>query len=34
MQKEESVLTELDYEIECPRCHDVMELSSSFNALS
>jgi hypothetical protein len=33
-QKEESVLTELDHEIECPRCNDVMELASSFNALA
>jgi hypothetical protein len=32
-QKEESVLTELDHEIECPRCNDVMELGSSFDAL-
>jgi hypothetical protein len=33
-QKEESVLTDLDHEIECPRCNDVMELGSSFNALA
>jgi Zn finger protein HypA/HybF involved in hydrogenase expression len=33
-QKEEPVLTELDTEIQCPRCNDVMELSSSFDALA
>ena len=33
-QKEESALTELDHEIECPRCNDVMELGFSFNALA
>lgn len=32
-QKEEPALTELDNEIECPRCNDVMELNSSFDAL-
>jgi hypothetical protein len=32
-QKEESVITELDTEIECPRCNDVMELCSSFDKL-
>jgi hypothetical protein len=32
-QKEESVLSELDMEMECPRCNDVMELNSSFDAL-
>jgi hypothetical protein len=31
-QKEEPVITELDNEIECPRCNDLMELSSSFDA--
>lgn len=29
-QKEEPVLTELDMEIECPRCNGLMELHSSF----
>jgi hypothetical protein len=29
----ESVLTELDNDIECPRCNDVMELHSSFDKL-
>jgi phage FluMu protein Com len=29
----ESVLTELDNEIECPRCNDIMELHSSFDKL-
>jgi transcription elongation factor Elf1 len=33
-QKEESVLTELDTEIECPRCNDIMELSSTFDTLA
>jgi hypothetical protein len=32
--KEESVLTELDHEIECPRCNDVMELNSNFDSLA
>jgi hypothetical protein len=32
-QKEEPVLTELDNEIECPRCHEYMELQSSFDRL-
>ena len=32
-QKEESILTEVDNEIECPRCDDIMELSSSFDKL-
>jgi len=30
---EEPVLTELDMEIECPRCHEMMELQSSFDRL-
>ena len=30
-QIKELVLTELDNEIECPRCHEVMELQSSFD---
>ena len=32
-QKEEPVITELDNEIECPRCNDIMELNSKFDAL-
>ncbi len=32
-QKEESVITELDNEIECPRCAGTMELHSSFDKL-
>ena len=32
-QREEPVITELDNEIECPRCNDVMELNSSFDKL-
>jgi hypothetical protein len=32
-QKEESVIKELDMEMECPRCNDVMELCSSFDKL-
>ena len=32
-QKEEPVITELDNEIECPRCAGIMELNSSFDKL-
>lgn len=32
-QKEEPVLTELDVEIQCPRCNEIMELNSKFDAL-
>ena len=32
-QTEEPLLTELDTEIECPRCHETMELQSSFDNL-
>jgi uncharacterized protein (DUF983 family) len=32
-QKEEPVLPELDMEIECPRCNDIMELHSNFDKL-
>jgi hypothetical protein len=32
-QEKEPVLTELDNEIECPRCHEFMELQSSFDKL-
>ena len=32
-QKDELVLSELDNEIECPRCNDLMELCSSFDKL-
>lgn len=32
-QKEEQVITELDNEIECPRCNEIMELCSSFDKL-
>jgi hypothetical protein len=32
-QKEEPVLTELDMEMECPRCNEIMELRSSFDEL-
>jgi hypothetical protein len=33
-QKEEPVLTELDNEIECPRCNETMELQSNFDKLT
>lgn len=33
-QKDEQTLTELDHEIECPRRNDIMELSSTFDALA
>jgi len=32
-QKEDPVITELDNEIECPRCNDIMELCSSIDKL-
>jgi hypothetical protein len=31
--KEEPLITELDNEIECPRCNETMELCSSFDKL-
>ncbi len=33
-QTQEPALTELDNEIECPRCHEIMELQSSFDKLN
>jgi hypothetical protein len=32
-QKEEPMISELDNEIECPRCYEIMELCSSFDKL-
>jgi hypothetical protein len=32
-QEQESVFYELDNEIECPRCHDFMELYSKYDGL-
>ena len=32
-QQQESVSSELDNEIECPRCHEIMELYSKFDEL-
>jgi hypothetical protein len=32
-QKQEPVITELDNEIECPRCNETMALCSSFDKL-
>jgi hypothetical protein len=32
-QEERPVLTELDNEIECPRCNEMMELQSNFDKL-
>ena len=32
-RKEEPVLSELDMEIQCPRCNEIMELCSSFDKL-
>ena len=32
-QENEPAITELDNEIECPRCHEFMELQSSFDKL-
>ena len=31
--EEEQTIKEIDREIECPRCHDVMALSSDFDKL-
>ena len=33
-QKEEPVIAELDNEIECPRCNEIMKLCSSFDKLA
>ncbi len=33
-QEEDALLSQLDVEIECPRCHDIMELFSKFDDLS
>lgn len=33
-QKENVLADQLDFEIECPRCKDVMELFSEFDRLS
>ena len=32
-RKEEPVLSELDMEIQCPRCDEILELCSSFDKL-
>ena len=32
-QEENPMLSELDTEIECPRCNEIMELCSSFDKL-
>jgi hypothetical protein len=32
-QKEEPMITELDNEVECPLCHEIMELHSNFDKL-
>jgi phage FluMu protein Com len=32
-QEENSILSELDTEIECPRCNEIMELHSKFDEL-
>ena len=32
-QNEDPVITELDNEVECPQCSDIMELNSKFDAL-
>jgi metal-responsive CopG/Arc/MetJ family transcriptional regulator len=33
-QKPESLISQLDIEIECPRCNEVLELSSDFDRIS
>jgi len=32
-QREKKTLQDLEQEIECPRCYDIMSLSSDFNGL-
>jgi hypothetical protein len=32
-EEKEPVLSELDHEIECPRCNEIMELYSKFDEL-
>ena len=32
-QKERTPMNDIDREIECPRCHDIMILSSDFDKL-
>jgi hypothetical protein len=32
-QPKEEPMTELDIEMECPKCHDIMEVCSSFDKL-
>lgn len=34
LEKEDVLVEQLNFEIECPRCSDVMELSSEFDYLS
>ena len=33
-QREEPMLSELDMEIQCPKCNETMELCSSFDKLA
>jgi phage FluMu protein Com len=33
-QKEDVLIEQLNFEIECPRCSDIMELCSEFDHLS
>jgi hypothetical protein len=33
-KEEDSSLSELDIETECPRCHEIMELHSDFEVLA
>jgi hypothetical protein len=32
-KEDDKIMQELEYEIECPRCYDVMTLSSEFDSL-
>ena len=32
-EQKAGVLTDIEYEIECPRCHDTMTLQSDFDSL-
>ena len=34
VEKEDVLVEQLNFEIECPRCSDVMELSSEFDRMS
>jgi hypothetical protein len=33
VEEEDKITNDLEHEIECPRCHDIMTLSSDFDKL-